>query len=245
MGLNGKIAIVTGATAGIGKEIAKTLASKGATVVCVGRNKERGNAIVEEIKANGSEALFVSADITKEENLDEIIKTTIDTYGKIDILVNNAGIAVVAPMEEYPQEQWDAVVDTNLRGPYILIKKIMPHLIESKGNIVNIASISGVRPVSGAYAYSPSKAAVISLTQLLAMDYGKQGVRVNAVCPGTVETEILACVPEEVVAAAAAAVPLGRLGRVSDIAKAAAFLASDDAEYITGQALIVDGGYTL
>lgn len=245
MGLNGKIAIVTGATAGIGKEIAKTLASKGATVVCVGRNKERGNAVVEEIKANGSEALFVSADITKEENLDEIIKTTLDTYGKIDILVNNAGIAVVAPMEEYPQEQWDAVVDTNLRGPYILIKKIMPHLIESKGNIVNIASISGVRPVSGAYAYSPSKAAVISLTQLLAMDYGKQGVRVNAVCPGTVETEILACVPEEVVAAAAAAVPLGRLGRVSDIAKAAAFLASDDAEYITGQALIVDGGYTL
>lgn len=245
MKLNGKIAIVTGATAGIGRAIAKVLANEGAKVVATGRNVERGNSIVQEIKADGGEVVFVPVDMTKEETLGTLIKTTIETYGKIDVLVNNAGIAYVAPMEVYEQDKWDDVLDTNLRGPYLLCKKAMPYLIESKGNIVNIASISGLTPISGAYAYSPSKAAVISLTQLLAFDYAKQGVRVNAVCPGTIETEILACVTEEFLAQGKAAIPMGRFGQPEEIAKVVAFLASDDASYITGQALAVDGGYVL
>lgn len=244
MKLNGKIAIVTGATAGIGKAIAKELAAEGAKVVCMGRNLERGAAIVQEIKENGGDAIFVPADMTQEETLDVLVQSTLDHYGKIDILVNNAGIAYLSPLEQHDQDVWDKVVNINLRGLYLLTKQCMPHLLETKGNIVNIASISGMSYIpGGAYAYAPSKATVISLTKTLSVDYAKQGVRVNAVCPGTIETEILVCAPEEVLAAGRAGIPMGRFGQPEEIAKAVAFMASDDAAYITGQALAVDGGW--
>lgn len=244
MKLNGKIAIVTGATAGIGKAIAKELAAEGAKVVCMGRNLERGAAIVQEIKENGGDAIFVPADMTQEETLDVLVQSTLDHYGKIDILVNNAGIAYLSPLEQHDQDVWDKVVNINLRGLYLLTKQCMPHLLETKGNIVNIASISGMSYIpGGAYAYAPSKATVISLTKTLSVDYAKQGVRVNAVCPGTIETEILVCAPEEVLAAGRAGIPMGRFGQPEEIAKAVAFMVSDDAAYITGQALAVDGGW--
>ncbi len=244
MKLKDKVAIVTGATAGIGKAIAKTLAKEGAKVVCTGRNFERGAAIVEAITADGGEAVFIPADVTNEEELDELVSKSVEKYRKIDILVNNSGIAYLAPLDSYEQNMWEQVIATNLRGPHLLIKKVMPYLLESKGNIVNISSMSGLKSISGAYAYGPSKAALNSLTKLLAFDYAKQGVRVNAICPGTIETEILACVSEEFLEAGRAATPMGRFGQPEEIAKAVVFFASDDASYITGQTLAVDGGYT-
>ncbi len=240
-----KVVIVTGATSGMGRVMAKEFAAEGAKVVCVGRNVERGNAVVQDIKANGGEAIFVATDMAKEEALDLLINETINQYGKIDVLVNNAGIAYFSSLENHEQNKWDEVVDVNLRGPYLLCKKTMPYLIKSKGNIVNISSIAGLKSLSGAYAYCPSKAAVNSLTKLLAFDYAKQGVRVNAICPGTIETEIFAAVTEEALEKAKASIPVGRFGQSEEITKAVLFMASDDASYITGQTLAVDGGRTL
>ncbi len=242
MRFTGKVVIVTGATSGMGRCTAKEFAAEGAKVVCVGRNAERGNAVVQDIKAKGGEAVFVAVDMSKEESLDALINETIGQYGKIDVLVNNAGVAYFSPLESHDQNKWDEVMDVNLRGPFLLCKKTMPYLIESRGNIVNISSIAGLRSFSGAYAYCPSKAAVNSLTRLLAFDHAKQGIRVNAICPGTIETEMFAAATEEALEKEKASIPVGRFGQPGEIAKAVLFLASDDASYITGQTLAVDGG---
>ncbi len=239
-----KVVIVTGSTSGIGRETAKHLASLGAKVVVTGRSKERGDVIVNAIKENGGDAFFVAADMMVEEDIDAIVAKTIEHYGKIDVLVNNAGIAYLAPMADYDQGRWDNVMKTNVRGPWLLSRKCMPYLLETKGNIVNIGSIAAIKTLPGAYAYCPSKAALVSMTRLLAVEFGRQGVRVNAICPGTFYTEILKDSSQATLDNAAAGTALGYLGQPIEIAKAVAFMASDDASYITGQALYVDGGRT-
>lgn len=245
MRLKDKVVIITGATAGIGRASAIMFAKEGAKVVGAGRNTAKGESLVEEIKAAGGEAIFVKTDIQKEEDLDNLLKAAIDTYGRIDCLYNNAGIAYSAPLEEFDQEQWDNVINVDLRAPHILIKKAMPYLIESKGNILNTASISGLRQTARGYAYNSAKAGLVMLTKVLAADYAGKGVRVNAICPGITLTDILDTVADEVMEDLKKSIPMGRLAVPDEIASAAVFMCSDEASYMTGQAIAIDGGFTL
>lgn len=245
MKLKDKVAIVTGGTSGIGAASALLFAEEGAKVVVVGRNEERGNNIVNQIKENKGEAIFVKADMLNPADMDALLKATIDTYGKLDILFNNAGIAISNSLEEFTYEDFDVVIDANLRSPFQMCKKAMPYILQTKGTILNTSSISGVVTHSNGYAYNSSKAGLISLTKVLAKDYAAQGIRVNAICPGVTETPILGSVNEEQMKYLNASIPMLRTGTPMEIAKAALFLVSDDASYVTGAALVVDGGITL
>ena len=244
MKLAGKVAIVTGATQGIGRAGALRFAKEGAKVVCAGRNATKGEAVVEEIKAMGGEAIFVQTDIKSEADMDKLLKATIDTYGRLDILYNNAGIAYSEDLFQYDQVKWDELIEVNLRAPYLLCKKALPLLLETKGNILNTSSISGLKAQHRGYAYNASKTALIRITEIMALEFAPKGVRVNAICPGVTKTDILATVAPEQLEQLAMAIPMGRLGEPEEIAAAAVFMVSDDASYMTGQALAIDGGYT-
>lgn len=244
MKLEGKVAIITGATAGIGRVCALQFAKEGAKVVAAGRNAAKGESVVEDIKAAGGEAIFVQTDMTKEEDMDNLLKATIDTYGKLDILYNNAGIAYSAPLAQYDQEKFDELLNVDLRAPYIMCKKTMPYLIESNGNILNTSSISGLKAQHNGYAYNAAKTALIRITQILALEFAPVGVRANAICPGVTKTDILSTVAPEQMVQLAAAIPMGHLGEPEEIAKASVFMVSNDASYMTGQAIAIDGGYT-
>ena len=244
MKLAGKVAIVTGATQGIGRAGALRFAKEGAKVVCAGRNATKGEAVVEEIKAMGGEAIFVQTDIKSEADMDKLLKATIDTYGRLDILYNNAGIAYSEDLFQYDQVKWDELIEVNLRAPYLLCKKALPLLLETKGNILNTSSISGLKAQHRGYAYNASKTALIRITEIMALEFAPQGVRVNAICPGVTKTDILSTVAPEQLEQLAMAIPMGRLGEPEEIAAAAVFMVSDDASYMTGQALAIDGGYT-
>lgn len=246
--LDGKVAIVTGATSGIGKASAELFAAEGAKVVVAGRNRERGTTVVDEIKDRGGDAIFVAVDMLEPDDLDRLLKTTIEAYGRLDILFNNAGIAQSYPLESFKEEDWDYVMRTNLRAPFLMSKKAIPYLRRTRGTVLNTASISGLRPDPMGYAYNTSKAALIMMTRVLAKDFAADGIRANALCPGVTETPILQGGDERTqnaIAALIKVIPMGRLADPADIAKAALFLVSDDASYITGQALTVDGGLTL
>lgn len=245
MRLKDKVIIITGATAGIGRASAVLFAKEGAKVVAAGRSIAKGNALVEEIKAAGGEAIYVPTDIQKEEDQDNLLKTTLDTYGRLDVLFNNAGVAYTVPMEQMEQEKWDWMMDLNLRAPYLMIKKCMPYLIASKGNILNTSSISGLKATTCGYGYNTSKFALNGLTKVLALDYAPQGVRVNSICPGMTLTDILAGVDPALIEASAQTIPMKRMAQPEEIAAAALFMVSDEASYLTGQTIAVDGGITL
>lgn len=245
MRLKDKVIIITGATAGIGRASAIMFAKEGAKIVGAGRSVAKGESLVEEIKSFGGEAIYVPTDMKKEEDLDALVKAAIDTYGRIDCLYNNAGIAYSAPLDVFDQGKWDEVLEVDLRAPYMLIKKAMPYLVESKGNILNTASISGVRQTALGYAYNSAKAGLVMLTKVLAADYAAQGVRVNAICPGITLTDILGTVADDVMEGLKASIPMKRLAVPDEIANAALFMCSDEASYMTGQAIAIDGGFTL
>jgi meso-butanediol dehydrogenase/(S,S)-butanediol dehydrogenase/diacetyl reductase len=209
--LEGKVAIITGGTSGIGTASAELFATEGAKVVVVGRNQERGQKVVDEIKEKGGEAIFFQADMNNSEDLDALLKTTIDTYGKLDILFNNAGVVISGPLESFKDEDWDFVLKTNLRAPYIMSKKAIPYLRETKGNILNTASMAGLRSHSNGYAYNTSKSGLIMLTQVIARDFAPEGIRCNAICPGITQTPILGTVKENEVAAICSTIPLQRM----------------------------------
>ncbi|MDV0445655.1 Glucose 1-dehydrogenase [Methanimicrococcus sp. At1] len=245
MKLENKVAIVTGGTSGIGKAAALRFGSEGAKVVISGRNIERGNSVAEEIQKNGGEACFIQADMSKPEDMDTLLEKIIEKYGKLDILFNNAGISDAVPLDEFTDERWDAVMDTNLKAPFQLARKAMPYLLKTKGNILNTASVAGIRATRMAYAYGASKSGLIMLTKVLALDYAEAGIRVNAVCPGVTETPLLGTVRDDALTALKETIPMKRLAEPDEIINAVVFLVSDDASYITGQALCVDGGFTL
>ncbi|MBE6007650.1 MAG: glucose 1-dehydrogenase [Lachnospiraceae bacterium] len=245
MKLKDKVVIITGATAGIGRSSAIIFAAEGAKVVAAGRSVEKGNSLVDEIKAAGGEAIYVPTDVLKEEDLDNLVKAAIDTYGRIDVLFNNAGVAYTVPLEEMTQDKWDWVLNMNTRSLYMLTKKCMPYILESKGNILNTSSIAGLKATAYGYAYNTSKYAVNGLTKCLAADYAAQGIRVNAICPGLTLTDILSQVDEAIITAASATIPMKRLAEPEEIAKVALFVVSDDASFMTGQTIAVDGGMTL
>ena len=250
MKLENKVAIITGSTRGIGRATAKLFAAEGAKVVVVGTNAELGDSCVAEIKADGGEAIFCKTDVTSEESLAALVKAALDTYGRIDILVNNAGVGgSTANMNDITMDEWNKVLATNLTAPFMLCKKVIPVMEEQGGGaIVNIASMASTGAGRGGLAYTSAKHGLLGLTRQMSLDHGRTGVRINAVLPGPIETDMIArvlAIPQHPVCMKIKMSPAARAGRPEEVAQAVVFLASDDASFIHGAALAVDGGYTI
>ena len=242
---NEKVVLVTGATSGIGEATAKMFAQCGASVVLVGRNKDKGIQIEQEIRAKGQEAYFITCDVSKEEDVIEMVNKAIKKYKKIDILFNNAGIMLPScEIERMPVDDWKKSIDVNLTGCFLVSRYVKPYLLKEKGTIINNASLAGLQYYAAgrSYAYSATKAAVIQFSHQMAKNYGEEGIRVNCICPGIIDTPILGDRDRSVYAQR---VPLKRLGTPDDVAKAVLFLASEDAQYLTGIVLPIDGGVSL
>lgn len=240
-----KVAIVTGATSGIGESTAKAFAKEGASVILVGRNIEKGKNIEQEIISTGAKATFIQCDVSNAEEVQKMVEKAVETFGKIDILFNNAGVMLQSmEIEKMPLEDWQKTMDINLTGTFLVSKYAKPYIVKEKGNIINNASIAGLQHYAAgrSYAYSASKAAVIQFSHQMAKNYGEEGVRVNCICPGIVDTPILG---DRDRSAYAESVPLKRLAKPEDIAKVVMFLASEEANYLTGVVLPIDGGVSL
>jgi len=243
--LQGKIALVTGASRGIGRAIAKLFAEEGAKVVInYSRSEKEAASLAEEIKQQGGEALLVKADVSQAQEVKEMIKKVADEFGRIDILVNNAGILIQSPFLESTEDMWDTMMAVNLKGSYLCAKEVAPLMLKQKsGKIINISSVSGLAQKSalGNVPYAASKAGVIGLTRSLAVNLGPT-INVNAICPGLVETDMSASLPPERRRIPVEEAPLQRIGRPEEIASAALFLASEESDFITGEAITVSGG---
>lgn len=242
MNLENKTAIVTGGSTGIGAAIALKLAELGSNIAIVDW-KEEANAIISEIEKFGRKAVFIRADVSKFNDAQTAVENIVKEFGKVDILVNNAGINKDAVIWKMTEEQWDSVVDVNLKGFFNYIRAVSPIFREQQsGKIVNITSINGMRGKFGQANYSAAKSGIIGLTKTIAKELGKYNVNVNAVAPGLIETEMMKNADESVRAQAMDDITLGRIGQPEDIANAVAFLCSELAKHITGDVLKVDGG---
>lgn len=261
MRLKDKVALITGGTSGIGEATALLFAKEGAQVAITGRNAERGAAVVQRIKSVQPEPhmwqnrpthpLFLRADVSKASDCQRAVDETVRTFGRLDILFNNAGVFYPQTTIECSEEEWDEQIDVNLKGVFLMSKFALPILIaQKKGVIINNASGWGIVGGDHAVAYCASKGGVVLMTKAMAIDHGAQGIRVNCICPGDVETPMLPADAKmrglkwEDYIAGCANRPLGRVGTAEEIAKAALFLASDDSSFMTGAALVVDGGGT-
>jgi len=243
MSLSNKVAFVTGASQGIGRTIALRLAKEGATVAVAARNQEKLNELVAEITAAGGKAAAFALDVADEEQVKATVKAAIAQFGKIDILVNNAGITKDQLVMRMKRADWDAVLQTNLTSAYLLIQQAIPSMLKQRwGRIINITSVFGQMGQAGQSNYAASKAGLIGLTMAIAREVGSRNITCNAVAPGFIETAMTAALGEEFKQNAAKQIPLGRVGSSEDVAGAVAFLASDDASYITGHVLSVNGG---
>lgn len=242
-----KVAVVTGASRGIGRGIALELAKRGATVIVnFNSSPDAANEVVEHIVNTGGTALALQADVSAEDGANAVIKAATDTYGKIDILVNNAGTTRDNVIMMMKPEDFDSVVNTNLRSTWLCAKAAVRSMMRKRyGRIVNITSVSGIVGQAGQTNYSASKAGIIGLTKALAREVGSRGITVNAVAPGFVLTDLTKDLPEELTGQITKMVPLERWATIEEIAYAVAFLASDEAACITGQVLAVDGGMTM
>ena len=253
----GKIALVTGAGSGIGKASALRLAAGGAKVVVISRTLEEVEATRDEIMAKGGEALAIDADISEEAAMTKVIERTIETYRQLDIVVANAGInGMWAPIDQLKPAEWDKTMTVNLRGTYLTLHLAVPHLRKTRGAIVIVSSINGNRTFTspGATAYSATKAAQVAMTKQLALELGQDGIRINAVCPGAIDTEISDNTKKRNAEAAEIEIefpegdiPLtgGKPGKSADVADVIAFLVSDAARHVTGVPVYIDGGQSL
>lgn len=239
-GLKDKVVIVVGSTSGLGKAMAERFGEEGSKVIVTGRREDVGEEVVKELEGKGYTAKYYKLDVTDEKQADSLMEKVNEDFGRIDVLINNAGIADIQPLETTPTEDWMRVIDTNLNSVFYLTRAAIPYLKESKGNIIITSSISGIVGGINQPAYAASKAGVAHFAKATAVDLGKYGIRVNAISPGVMETEILKVLPKEQYDALASIIPLGHTGMPEDIAAAAAFLASDDAKYISGHNLVVD-----
>ena len=242
--LDKKVALVTGASRGIGREIALTLAAQGNFVVVNYNGSEaRAKEVVETIENNGGQAAAYQCSVSDFNACQEMIQNIIKEYGRLDILVNNAGITRDNLIMRMKEEDFDAVINTNLKGTFNTIRHTARQMLKQKsGKIINISSVSGILGNAGQANYAASKAGVIGLTKTMARELGSRGITVNAVAPGFVDTEMTEVLSDDVKEAACRQIPLGRFGKTKDIAEMVAFLASDKADYITGQVISVDGG---
>jgi NAD(P)-dependent dehydrogenase (short-subunit alcohol dehydrogenase family) len=245
--LKGKIGIVTGAGSGIGRECAIALANEGARVALVGRRRDRVEEVAHKI---GDSAFTVPADVAKISEVSRLIDEAVKHFGRLNFLLNNAGVLHIGNAEQITEEQWDDTFNVNVRAVWLLSRASLPHMREAGGgSIINVASTLGIVGARNRAAYASSKGAVVLLTKSMAIDHGHENVRVNAICPGFVETDLTAAVISQAPDPAAArrertaAHPIGRLGRPEDIASLAVYLASDESSWVTGAVFPVDGGY--
>jgi NAD(P)-dependent dehydrogenase (short-subunit alcohol dehydrogenase family) len=275
--LSGKSAVVTGGTSGIGESIARRFSAEGATVALVGRRVEEGERVASSIRAEGGRAIFVKADVSSSSSVEAMTKVCIEELGGISILVNNAGVSTGnAPLESVTEGDWDKVMGTNAKGTFLCSRAIVPHIIKNGGgSVVNVSSGGGLKPYVGGTAYAASKAAVIMLTKVLALEHGKDAVRANCICPGSIRSEMFedgvrgfvkraaaqqqqqeqqgvggrprteAPTAETIMGNIARGIPLGRLGEPNDVASLAAFLSSEQASFINGAVVVIDGGQVL
>lgn len=242
--LEGKIALITGASRGIGRQIAITMAAQGAVVIVnYHGNKEKADAVVEEIKAMHGQAESYGCNVAENDAVKEMLQYVSKKYGAVDILVNNAGITRDGLMMKMTEEDFDAVVDTNMKGAFLCMKHVSRIMLKQRrGRIINMSSIVGATGNVGQMNYVASKAGIIGMTKAAAKELGSRGITVNAVAPGLIDTEMTEGLPEELKTKMLQQVPLGRVGSTEDVANAVVFLASDQASYISGQVLFVDGG---
>jgi NAD(P)-dependent dehydrogenase (short-subunit alcohol dehydrogenase family) len=249
MRLEGRVALITGGTSGIGSATAERFAREGAAVAFTGRSTERGEQLVKTIVANGGEALFIRADVRFADDCRQAVDETLARFGKIDILFNNAGVYHPRTIPECTEEEWDETIDSSLKGAFLMSKYVLPSMIEQgSGSIIHTSSGWGILGGDKAVAYCAAKGGLIVMAKAMAIDHGRDGIRVNCVCPGDVMTPMLHDDADkrgmswDDYAAGAADRPLGRVGTAEEIADAVLFLASDESSFVTGESLVVDGG---
>ncbi len=246
MRLKDRVAFITGGAQGIGKEIALKLAAEGADIVVGDINLAKATQTQADIQANGRQALAVELDVTDSAKVSEAVNKILDKFGKVDILVNNAGITKDGLILRMGDAEWDAVISVNLKGTFNCTKAVSKVMIKQRyGRIINIASIIGIIGNIGQANYSASKAGIIALTKTTARELASRNVNVNAIAPGFIQTEMTAKLPEDLKQKMLGAIPLGRFGSPADVAAVCVFLASEEANYITGQTIITDGGMVM
>jgi NAD(P)-dependent dehydrogenase (short-subunit alcohol dehydrogenase family) len=249
MRFEGKVALITGGTSGIGSTTAERFAAEGAHVAITGRNQERGDQVVAAIAANGGEAIFIQSDVRLAADCRQAVEQTLERFGQIDVLFNNAGVFHPKSIPDCTEDEWDETIESSLRGAFLMSKYSLPSMIErGSGSIIHTSSGWGILGGDKAAAYCAAKGGLIVMAKAMAIDHGPQGIRVNCVCPGDVMTPMLEDDAErrgltwDKYEEVASQRPLGRIGSADDIASAVLYLASDEASFVTGDALVVDGG---
>jgi NAD(P)-dependent dehydrogenase (short-subunit alcohol dehydrogenase family) len=249
MKLDGRVALITGGNSGIGRATAALLAKEGATVVLTGRNQERGEQVTQGIIEDGGKAMFIRSDVRIADECQQAVELTLERFGQIVVLFNNAGVYYARTVPDCTEEEWDETIDSSLKGAFLMSKFTLPSMIErGSGSIIHTSSGWGILGGDRAAAYCAAKGGLVIMAKAMAIDHGPDGIRVNCVCPGDVETPMLNDDAErrgmswEDYLAGASDRPLGRVGTAEEIARAVLFLASDDSSFVTGEALVVDGG---